>query len=219
MMLRERPKVAARICSGQRIALKVGTLLFALVLSSEPLLAVSDPLPSYDRVQILTSGRPITDADLTDQDGRPFRLSDLHGRVALVFFGFTHCPDVCPMAMDRLRQLEESGSVDMAEVAIVMISVDGERDTPVAMKSFLAQFSPRFIGLTGEPATVKPIAAEFSAAFFKGSVTGDGGDYTVSHSTQIFALDADGLLRAEFYSASIEAMAGVTEALLETIDD
>jgi protein SCO1/2 len=207
-------KVTSEIVSGQRIALKVGVLLSALVLVAQLLLAAPDSLPSYDRVQILDPGRSISDAELTDQDGRPFRLSELRGRVALVFFGFTHCPDVCPMAMQRLRQLEESGDVDMAGVAIVMISVDGERDSPAAMKSYLAQFSPRFIGLTGEPATVKPIAAEFSAAFFKGSET-ETGDYMVSHSPQVFAMDTDGLLRAEFYGAPIEAMAGMTRALLD----
>jgi cytochrome oxidase Cu insertion factor (SCO1/SenC/PrrC family) len=69
-------------------------------------------IPSFDRVRVLQKPRLIADAELTDQDGKPFRISDLHGRVAFVFFGFTHCPDVCPMAMNNFRQLESSGLVD-----------------------------------------------------------------------------------------------------------
>ena len=172
-------------------------------------------LLSYDRVRVLQLGRDISDAELIDQDGRPFRLSQLHGQVALVLFGFTNCPDVCPMAMQRLRQLEKSGGPDMAKVTYVMISVDGERDTPDVLKNYLSKFSPRFIGLTGEPGSVKAITAEFSAAFFKGSEVDNGGSYTVSHSPQIFVMDPAGRLRAEFYNASIEAMSGVTLALLK----
>lgn len=172
-------------------------------------------LPAYDRVRVLETARPIQAAELIDQDGRPFRLSQLRGQVSLVFFGFTNCPDVCPMALQRLRQLEESGGTPLAEVAFVMISVDGERDTPDVLKTFLEHFSPRFIGLTGDPGNVRAIAKKFSAAFFRGSVTDGSSNYTVSHSPQIFVLDPAGRLRAEFYNASIEAMSGVTLALLK----
>ena len=172
-------------------------------------------LPAFDRVRLLESARPIQDAELTDQNGRPFQLSRLQGTVSLVFFGFTNCPDVCPLAMQRLRQLEESGGHDLANVMYVMISVDGERDTPDVLKTFLEHFSPRFIGLTGEPGSVKAIAKEFSAAFFKGSVTDGISNYNVSHSPQIFVLDPAGRLRAEYSNASTEAMSGVTLALLK----
>ena len=171
-------------------------------------------LPSYDRVRVLEQARPIQDELLTNQDGKPFRLSELRGQVVLVFFGFTNCPDVCPLAMARLRQLDKSGGSDLADVAYVLISVDGERDTPEVLKAYLERFSPRFIGLTGEKASVKAIAKEFSVAFFKGSQLENDGDYTVAHSPQIYAVDTAGRLRAEFYNASVEAMSGVTLALL-----
>ena len=177
--------------------------------------AESATLPEYDRVRVLVSARSIRDVELTNQEGEPFRLSDLQGRAALVLFGFTNCPDVCPMAMERMRQLEASGRLDSDKVAYVMISVDGERDTPAALKAFLKGFSQRFIGLTAKPALVKPIAKDFSAAFYKGNETSDGGEYSVLHSPQIFVIDPAGQLRAEFYSASMEAMIGVTLALLD----
>ena len=169
-------------------------------------------LPIYDRVRVLQQALDIPDAELIDHNGQPFNLSKLHGRVGLVFFGFTHCPDVCPIAMDKLRQLEALRGAEATDIAYVMISVDGERDTPEVMKKFLAQFSTRFIGLTGDPREIKAIAKRFSVAFFKGAETNN--NYSVSHSPQVFVLDQAGQLRAEFYNATIEAMLGVTNALL-----
>ncbi len=198
-------------------ALKRLAILLTLLLSEfggQPAVAATTALPNYDRVRILAEARPIQDVELTDQDGRPFRLSQLRGQVTLVFFGFTNCPDVCPMAMQSLKQLERTGGPDLSEIAYVMISVDGERDKPEVLKEFLAKYSPRFIGLTGEPEIVKAFAKEFSAAFFKGSATGNDGSYSVSHSPQVFVMDSAGMLRAEFYNASVEAMSGVTRALL-----
>ena len=196
--------------------LAAAILLCSLQLSAMPGHAADLELPSYDRVRVLPSPRNITDAELLDQDGRPFKLSQLKGQVALIFFGFTHCSDVCPAAMSSLRQLELSGGSELADVAYVMISIDGDRDTPDVIDTYLSHFSSQFVGLTGEPADIKAIAKEFSAAFFKGAVTGEGGDYSVSHSPQIFLMDSAGQLRAEFYNASTEAMRAVILALSRT---
>ena len=198
-------------------ALTLLPLYFGLFV--QPVAAAAATLPAYDRVRPLPAARPIEDAELTDQDGRPFRLSQLRGQVVLVFFGFTNCADVCPVAMQRFRQLEDSSGSELDDVAYVLISVDGERDTPDVLKAYLSKFSPRFIGLTGEPASVKAMAREFSAAFFKGSALGESGNYAVSHSQQVFAVDRVGRLRAEFYNASIEAMHGVVLALLNEADN
>src|SRR5690349_20384812 len=114
----------------------------------------SADVPAYDRVRALETPRPIGDAELTDQNGALFRLSDLHGKVAFVLFGFTNCPDACPVSMERLRELQHSGQVVADDVAYVMISVDGERDTPAAMRAFVSKYSDEFIGLTADPPRV-----------------------------------------------------------------
>ena len=158
--------------------------------------------------------RLIDDAKLLNQDGQDFHVSDLQGKVAFIFFGFTNCPDVCPMTMARWRDLERSGEVEAEQVAFVLISVDGERDTPAVMKEYLLGFSESFLGLTGSPATIKPIAKQFSAAFYKGAQSPDSGRYSVSHSPQVFILDPAGRLRAEMYEPSIESMSGIVGALL-----
>jgi len=114
--------------------------------------------------------------------------------------------------MERLRALNDAKTLDARDVRYVMISVDGERDTPAALKEFLAKYSREFVGLTAPAARVKPIAAQFSASFFMGEHHHDGG-YDVAHSPQIFVLDAQGQLRAELYGSSIEAMTAVAKAL------
>jgi protein SCO1/2 len=187
---------------------------FALVAITVPRPA-SAAVPAYERVRVLETPKPIGSATLADQNGASFELANLQGKVAFVLFGFTNCPDACPLSMERLRELHHSGLVAADDVSYVMISVDGERDTPAAMKAFLAKYSSEFIGLTADPNRVQPIAQQFSAAFFKGSRHAHDGGYEVAHSPQIFVLDLKGRVRAEVFGASLEAMAGVAKALLD----
>ena len=170
-------------------------------------------VPKLDRVRVVEPARAIAAGEFTDEEGRATQLNALRGKVVFVLFGFTNCADVCPLTMERLGQLRDSGSLNSADVAYVMISVDGERDTPAVMKEFLARYPAEFIGLTAPPNQVTPVAQQFSAAFFKGAHDAHG-HYDVAHSPQIFVLDAAGNLRAELFGASIESMKAVALALL-----
>jgi protein SCO1/2 len=171
------------------------------------------PLPQLERVMV-TAPKPIADFELTDDDGKRFKLSSLQGQPALVFFGFAHCPDVCPAAMQKLMVLRKSEPKKYQQVQVVMISVDGERDTPDSMKAFLSRFSPDFIGLTGPPAEVRNIAARFSASFFKDPPKDSSGAYLVQHTSRVYALDRKGRLRAEMYDATVDATGSVLSSLL-----
>ncbi|MDH4315105.1 MAG: SCO family protein [Gammaproteobacteria bacterium] len=177
--------------------------------------AANNVLPEYERVRVLSTARPISEIELVDKSGSPFALRELRGRVVMVFFGFANCPDVCPTTMARLQQFKQSAGKDLDDVVYAMISVDGERDTPEKLKKFVDGFSPEFIGLTGKPDLVKRVAAEFRAPFYKGNISGPSNAYSVAHAPQVFLLDADGMLRAELYNASFEAMAGISKALLD----
>jgi protein SCO1/2 len=156
---------------------------------------------------------PVADFTLTDQHGRPRAFSSLRGQPALVFFGFTHCPNVCPTQLGRLKLLHESGGGALKPVHIVLVSVDGDRDTPARLRSFLGPLSSDFIGLTGNPRSTSEIAARFAAVFFKEPAAKDG-SYNVMHSTQVFAVDKAGRLRASFNDASIEDMTTIAKLLL-----
>lgn len=116
--------------------------------------------------------------------------------------------------MSRLAQPEKHGGAGLADVSYVMITVDGERDTALAMNEFLARYSPRIIGLTGGPGQVRRVAFEFSAAFLKEGTTGrEDRAYDVAHSPQVFLMNAGGHLRAEFYNADFETMKAVVLAV------
>lgn len=199
--------------------LSLAWIVISLISFALPVVAQGAALPQYDRVRLIDNPRLVPSGELTDQAGEPFQLAGLRGKVSLVFFGFTNCPDVCPMGMQRMRMLEESGEVAADKIAYVLISVDGQRDSPEVMKAFLEQYSPDFLGLTADTQAVKKIAKGYSVAFFKGSVNDADGSYSVSHSPQIFVVDPDGYARAEFYNADLRAMAGVVNAILEETTD
>ena len=175
-------------------------------------IGVSDADP--DRVQKLSEPRLIGHFELTDQHARPFKSSDLRGRTSLVFFGFTNCQSVCPPTMVQLGQVARELEGEPGRFSNILISVDGKRDTPEAMARFLKQFSPTIIGLTGDPETVERVATDFKAVFFKGMPTDTPGGYDVEHTPQVYLVDRAGRLRATFYSASVDAMADATRAVM-----
>ncbi len=174
----------------------------------------ASPLPTLDRVTVVAAPKPVRDFTLTDQDGQPRALASLRGQPTLVYFGFTHCPDVCPAALTKLKLLHESNGGALRAAHVVFVSVDGERDTPTVMKKYLKSFSPDFIGLTGNPRAVGDIAARFSAVAFKEKPDPQG-NYEYFHSSQVFLLDKDGRLQASFNDAAVPDMATVTRILIE----
>jgi protein SCO1/2 len=191
-------------CSATRPAV----LLIAVLASAVAFAAA----PAPERTLLAEPPRAIADFQLTDQSGKAVKLADFRGTPVLMFFGFTHCSTVCPAALHQLRQLERQHGAELGKTRIVIVSVDGERDTPAAMKTWLQPLSAKFIGLTGAPARVQNIAAQFSAAFYK--LPGQSaGEYSMEHNSQIFLLDAKGHLRATFFNAPLATMANVTKTV------
>jgi protein SCO1/2 len=127
-------------------------------------------------------GGPFT---LTDQDGRQVRDSDFHGKYRLVYFGFSYCPDVCPVDLQSigqaLRQLEKSDPAIAAKIQPIFISVDPARDTPAVLKQFVGAFHPRLIGLTGTPEQIAEMAKRHGVYYAR---QGDPAakEYMVDHS-------------------------------------
>jgi len=190
------------------------SIVACLLLSTLLAAGVADAKPE-ERVLVAETPRPFEDFQLTDQSGEAFRFSRLRGGSALVFFGFTHCPSICPAAMFKLKVLTESLREGGGPVpTVVLISVDGARDTPEVMKAYLAPLSDRFIGLTGDPKAVRKIAAGFSAVFFKGLPADNSSNYPVEHTSQVYLVDEQGRLRATFFDASVEEMTRTTRAIV-----
>jgi protein SCO1/2 len=125
---------------------------------------------------------------------RPFTLERLAGAPTLVFFGFTHCPDVCPTTLLKLAQLEKRAPVK--GLRVLFISIDPQRDTPPLLGMYVHAFAPEFQGLTGEPQAIANVARDFGVAVNR--VELPGGDYTMDHSAVVFLLDDAGRIAAIF---------------------
>jgi protein SCO1/2 len=149
-----------------------------------------DPVPSAGASAI---GGPFT---LTDQDGRTVTDQDLRGRPFLVFFGFTHCPDVCPTALFEISEVLGKLGPDAQKVSALFVTIDPERDTPAAMKDYLSSFNPRLTGLTGDAAAIAAVAKEYRVYVKK--VPLDGGDYTMDHTALVYLMDKNGKFVAPF---------------------
>ncbi|NLA89122.1 MAG: SCO family protein [Alcaligenaceae bacterium] len=123
-----------------------------------------------------------------DEQGKRFRFEDFKGKISLVYFGFTLCPDVCPTTLVHLSQLKASLNPDEAEqLQVYLITVDPERDTPERLKEYLAYFDPSFKGLVGSPEQLAHMAKSFNVFYNK--VPTSAGQYTMEHSAFVFVLD------------------------------
>ncbi|NNM74335.1 SCO family protein [Enterovirga aerilata] len=123
-------------------------------------------------------------------DGKTVTDRDLRGAPYLVFFGFTHCPDVCPTKLFQLSEVFRAMGDRGRDVRALFITVDPERDTPEIMKSYVSSFDPRIIGLTGDPAAIDKVTRDFRA-YAKKVPTKDG-DYTMEHTSLVYLMGKDG---------------------------
>jgi len=134
----------------------------------------------------LARGRAVTEFHLTDHLGRPFTAHELEGKPSLVFFGFTHCPDVCPTTLAKLAQVKKTATIPGLQV--LFVTVDPQRDTPAAVGKYAHAFDPDFIGLTGDQKEIEKMTAAFGVVSLR--VDLPGGDYTMDHSAAVFLVDA-----------------------------
>ncbi len=160
----------------------IAACCLAILLSAAALLVGSGRTP----LATASIGGPFS---LVDQDGRAVTQKDVAGHPFLVFFGYTHCPDVCPTTLsDMTEMLQALGPAE--KLTALFITVDPERDTPAVLKQYLSSFDPRISGLTGDPAAVA--AAERAYRVYAQKVPTSGGDYSMDHSSVVYLMDKDG---------------------------
>ncbi len=129
---------------------------------------------------------------LQDQHGKPRQLSDFQGKVVVLFFGYTSCPDVCPTTLAELRTSMQQLGDAAKEVQVLFVSVDPERDTPQLLAQYVPAFNPSFIGLTGSKAQIDETVKAFRAVYQK---QGNGPHYTVDHTAGTYLIDRNGQTR------------------------
>ena len=150
--------------------------------------------PDTFRATDITGAEFARSLELTGHDGKPRSLADFRGKVAVVFFGFTHCPDVCPTTLAKLSEVSKRLGGDADEMQVLFVTVDPERDTPEVLSRYVPAFGPQFVGLTGDPAAIARTAKEFKVVYHK--QPGNTPDaYTVDHSSGTFVFDREGRVR------------------------
>ncbi len=136
---------------------------------------------------------------LVDASGANRRDTDFHGRLMLVYFGYTFCPDICPTTLTMMSDALGKLGPGASEIVPIFITVDPARDTPAQMKQYMESFDPRFVALTGSPAQIAAAASVYRVYYRK--ISGDGGQYTMDHSSVIYLMARDGQYLGHFDSS------------------
>ena len=172
-----------------RVAVRILAAAALLAFPVLPLAAAAVTPPSASE-----RARP-ADFTLTDQHGRPFRLSQYRGRVVVLFFGYAHCPDVCPTTLANLAHARSALGDAGRNVTVAFVTVDPQRDTPAVLRSFVALFDRSFVGLTGTPAQLAPVYRAYHVAHRIVPAPASAAGYDVSHTSLVYFIGRDGRLR------------------------
>jgi protein SCO1/2 len=145
---------------------------------------------------------------LTDTQGKTVTDADFRGRYMLVFFGFTHCPDICPAELQVIAQALDKLGDKAKKVVPIFMTLDPERDTPEALAAYVKSFGPNFVGLTGSPEAIAAAAKAYRVAYAKVENRESPGDYSVDHSALVYLMDPEGRYVTHFsYGTSADEMA------------
>ncbi|WP_158886133.1 SCO family protein [Rhodanobacter sp. L36] len=153
----------------------------------------NEPLPL--RLTDVSGHMPDLDFALTDDAGQAVTGADYHGKVVLLYFGYTHCPDVCPLTLAHLHVVMERLGPLADGARILFVSVDPARDTPAVMRAYVSAFDAHATGLTGDARAIEALSKRYRSAFTREPASSDG-SYEVSHSSAIYLFDRDGRARA-----------------------
>lgn len=168
--------------------LLAGIALLAILLIVTGVMYVNANRQSFHGT-IISPPSPVAEIPLTDQDGQAFTLSSLRGKVVLLYFGYTNCPDECPLTMAHLKLAVDALGAKSKDVRVIMVTTDPARDTQAALKAWLGKFDPGFIGLYGTPDQLAQVWRDY------GVTVEDGGE---THSFFIYVIDQSGNLRETF---------------------
>lgn len=149
------------------------------------------------------ASRAPVDLRLTDAEGKPFDLASLAGKPVAVFFGFTHCPDVCPMTLQRLALMKEKIGSKFDDLQVIFVTLDPERDSPATLKSYFSAMPIGVTGLTGSAEQIAQAAKQFDV--FYETVRYSETDYTIDHTASLFLVDREGRRAGEIAFDSEEA--------------
>nr|WP_241659353.1 SCO family protein [Extensimonas vulgaris] len=197
----------------RRNAIKIVAACAVLACTGAVFTACSEQKPSFHGVDI-TGAEYARDLQLTDHNGQPRSLKDFRGKVVVVFFGYTQCPDVCPTSLQELAEAKRLLGPDGERLQGVFVTIDPERDTPELLKAYMANFDPSFIALRGTPEQTAAVAKEFKI-YYKKVEGKTPTSYTMDHSAGSYIFDPAGRVRVfHRYGSGAQALADDVRALL-----
>jgi protein SCO1 len=171
--------------------------------------------PTTDGIIFRDPPETVLDFTLTDQQGAARSLSDFNGKLTLLSFGYTHCPDICPLTLAHFKRVKELLGEESTNVQFVFISVDGARDTPERLNEYLAMFDEGFIGLTGEEPMLHEIIGRYGGTFLLENAGGFRENYPVQHTAGSFLMDKNGKwIRQYVYETEPAAIAADIQDIL-----
>ncbi|XBP69461.1 SCO family protein [Polaromonas hydrogenivorans] len=200
---------------GRRRAVKTLAALMALSMSAGVLTGCAPDKPQFKSID-LTGADYAQGFSLADHNGQLRTLKDFAGKVVVVFFGFTQCPDVCPTSMAELAEIKKQLGADGDKLQAIFITVDPERDTPEMLKAYMANFDPTFLALRPTPEQLAQVARDFKIYYKK--VDGKTqGSYTMDHSAGSYIFDPQGRVRLySRYGSGAEVLASDIRLLLKS---
>ena len=157
------------------------------------LAACGSPKPQFDSIDI-TGADYAQDFHLLDATGRPRSLADYRGKVVMLFFGYTQCPDVCPTTMADLKAMRQSLGAEADRVQVLFVTLDPARDTPALLSQYVPGFDPTFVGLRGDDAATARTAKDFKV-FYQKVEGATPGSYTLDHTAGTYVFDPSGHIR------------------------
>lgn len=165
---------------------------------------------------VVQSPQPATNFQLTGSQGKPVELQDFQGKYVLLFFGYTSCPDVCPLTLAQLAQAVKQLPADQAErVQTLFVSVDPIRDTPDRLRAYTASFGPGVLGVTGSDPELIAATTQFGVFFERHAETENGAGYEVDHTSTVTIIDPAGYVRLVWpFGLSVEEMGADLHSLL-----
>ena len=171
--------------------------------------------PSFKAIDI-TGAEYARSLSLSDPEGQTRSLADFKGKVVVVFFGYTHCPDVCPTTMSELAQVKQALGAEGDRLQVLFVSVDPERDTPAVLKAYMQPFDPSFLALYAPtPEKLAALAKDFKV-FYQKVPRKDSADYSVDHTAASYVFDRQGRVRLfTRYGIGPEALAHDLKILLD----
>ncbi len=184
--------IVRRVLARPAALLLLGMLFLAGCGGSPVVITQPGVAPDAPSGTLLDPPKELADFTLTSHTGAPLSLQDLRGRTALVFFGYTNCPDVCPLTMAEWKKVKQNLGDAAKDVAFVFISVDPKRDTPEVVARFVGGYDPSFTGLTGDEPELQAVAKNFGVFFHAHEDDGSGKPPLVDHSSPSFLLDRNG---------------------------